>query len=249
MCVLATISVPGCGTTVNLANSVVPIIANCESPIPYGGVAADLNTFDAVNSAFSPDEGGHFVAFWSALITGADLGVSFVGDTVTLPLVYGIRYIRPSRRRDCQLEAPTPPATDQPAPVQRIPPADAVVEHTPSTVKVSEPVPEISLPESSWTNPDSPIPPFARYFPIAKYSQSFPVDQSDWVKQFLHRDQSASSATSPEGFSLSDHKTPSYESTPESVPSLPVDAVKQSPPAYRENWRKAFFPNSEPAKQ
>jgi uncharacterized protein YceK len=75
---LLALALSGCGTVCNLAN---------EDPQPYGGVVAD------VQFAFTPVErdmkdNGAFVFLG---LVAADVALSLVGDTITLPLAIYLR--------------------------------------------------------------------------------------------------------------------------------------------------------------
>ena len=71
----------GCGTAFNLAS---------EDPDNYGGVQRDLDLANRTGSLGNGGTGKEAVG--RLALYGADVGLSFVGDTLTLPLAAYLRY-------------------------------------------------------------------------------------------------------------------------------------------------------------
>jgi hypothetical protein len=94
---LACLVSPGCGTTVNLLGSFLPMEGEKRFPMAYGGVQTDLAVVSEICSSSSSSSGhsldGKSTLFLLAL-GGAEFGASLIADTLTLPLVYQIQCIQ-----------------------------------------------------------------------------------------------------------------------------------------------------------
>src|SRR5262245_41857383 len=87
----AALNAGGCGTVCNLTSG---------SPEPYGGVATDLRVAASPLNLCANSSGGQGPWQLEFLILGiwlADLGISAVADTLTLPVVYCWDEIREAR--------------------------------------------------------------------------------------------------------------------------------------------------------
>jgi hypothetical protein len=73
----------GCGTVCNLASG--------DPQVPFGGVQKDLETLQAPRSGSSRLSGSGKGAVVIVLLLPAELSLSFLGDTVTLPLAVWMR--------------------------------------------------------------------------------------------------------------------------------------------------------------
>ena len=104
----------GCGTLVNLAGTVVPITKDREWPMVYGGVQFDASMLQR-GPLFSMSAGGDKDGLAALAFLGlyfADFGASFVGDTLTLPVVLAVYRVREWRRED--VVAAPPPQMEPP---------------------------------------------------------------------------------------------------------------------------------------
>lgn len=84
----------GCGTILNLASG---------DPDVYGGLQKDVNYIQTPRSGGTSgvNVGGQAGMILFAAVA-ADTGLSLIADTLTLPLVFSMRYIEPVKKEESE---------------------------------------------------------------------------------------------------------------------------------------------------
>lgn len=120
---VAAMSSTGCGTLFNFVGAAVPTDEEKKFPMVYGGVQLDAAFLGSGVSGSGDGKG-------AAILLGlelADFPASLVGDTLTLPLVYGIYQLRGSHRHDEDIDDPSQP-DQQPEPPPDLGNPDRLIE-------------------------------------------------------------------------------------------------------------------------
>ena len=89
----------GCGTMANFKIG----IKDGQRSLIYGGVRADASL---VGGMFSGDSIHGINVFWYALVTIFDLPLSFVADTLTLPITVAVEFFRKPKKAPRRIKFP-----------------------------------------------------------------------------------------------------------------------------------------------
>lgn len=101
----------GCGTVCNLAGG---LVHPEKEPVVYGGVQRDLEIIDKIvdkGKGFNCPAGGQGEAMTAVFLLGlvvVDPILSFVGDTLTLPITVLAEQWRETKKTDGEAKAPEP---------------------------------------------------------------------------------------------------------------------------------------------